>query len=67
MTQLFALHPALMLPLFAGFGLVSYAVYLGFLAYFGRGQPGNSAAVPVPNFAATITTAWALSMGFSAS
>ncbi|MCH8466945.1 MAG: hypothetical protein LAT78_10325 [Roseinatronobacter sp.] len=66
MTYIFALHPLLMLALFIGVGLLSYVVAFSFLAYFGRGQPGNTAAVPVPNFAATITTTWALAMGFTA-
>ncbi len=66
MTPVFALHPLLMLALFGGLGLTSYAISLAFLSHFGRDQPGNAASLPVPNFAATITTVWALAMGFTA-
>ena len=66
MAQIFALNPALMFALFAAFGLVTYLLAVGALGWFGRGAPVAAAAMPVPNFAATITTAWALALGFAA-
>jgi len=65
MAQIFALNPVLLFVVFATFGLVTYLLSLGALAWFGRGSPVPS-AMPVPNFAATITTAWALALGFAA-
>jgi hypothetical protein len=66
MNVIFGLHPALMLAVFVLFGVISYLVALGCLALFGRGKPVPAAWMPVPNFAATITTAWALALGFAA-
>lgn len=65
MAQIFGLHPAWMLVVFLLFGLVTYGVALGALALFSR-DGSAPAAIPVPNFAATITTAWALALGFAA-
>ncbi|MCG6115788.1 MAG: hypothetical protein MEQ84_11380 [Mesorhizobium sp.] len=66
MAQIFALNPVLMFALFAAFGLVTYLLSIGALAWFGRGDAVTPSAIPVPNFAATITTAWALALGFAA-
>lgn len=65
MSQIFALNPLLMFVIFAAFGLATCLLSMGALAWFGRGAPVAS-AMPVPNFAATITTAWALALGFAA-
>ncbi len=66
MAQIFAMHPVLMFVVFAAFGLITYLLSLGALAWFGRGAPVPTTTMPVPNFAATITTAWALALGFAA-
>lgn len=66
MNAIFALDPALMLAVFVLFGVVSYMVALGCLAMFGREEPVPAASIPVPNFAASITTVWALALGFAA-
>lgn len=66
MAQIFALNPVLMFVVFAAFGLITYLLSLGALAWFGRGAPVPATTMPVPNFAATITTAWALALGFAA-
>lgn len=66
MAQIFGLHPFWLFVLFAVFGVVAQLVGLAGLAFFSRNAPVPTRAIPVPNFAATITTAWALSLGFAA-
>jgi hypothetical protein len=66
MEYVFAADPALMFVIFVAFGLVTFAVSVGFLRFLGRNGMPNQAAMPVPNFAASITTAWALALGFAA-
>jgi hypothetical protein len=66
MAQIFGLHPFWLFVVFAVLGVVSQLVGLAALALFSRNAPVPARAIPVPNFAATITTAWALSLGFAA-
>lgn len=66
MDFVFAASPASMFAMFAAFGIATYAVSLGFLTFLRRDGPPGSQSLPVPNFAASITTAWALALGFAA-
>ena len=66
MAQIFALEPGWLLGVFLLFGLLTQAVALIALAFFSRNGPIPASWLPVPNFAATITTAWALALGFAA-
>lgn len=66
MEYVFAADPGLMFAMFVVFGFVTFAISAGFLALLGREGVPDARSIPVPNFAASITTAWALALGFAA-
>ena len=54
------------LLLLTGFGLLCYALAMGYLRLLRHRHRNLSRAVPAPTFVGTIATAWALALGFAA-
>ncbi|MBB6468719.1 hypothetical protein [Aminobacter carboxidus] len=64
--DIFAWSPLVMTLPFIVVGAVAFFLGTAFLAVFARQAAGNPLTMPVAAFVGTITTAWALSLGFTA-
>jgi hypothetical protein len=66
LQPIFSLPAIALLFLFSIFGIACYTVSLGVLTFFGRRAARLKDTIPVATFMGTITTAWALALGFAA-
>lgn len=64
--EIFSWSPILLTLPFIVVGIVSFVLGAVFLALFARQAQGDPLSMPVAAFVGTITTAWALSLGFTA-
>ncbi|WP_245439527.1 hypothetical protein [Aminobacter sp. MSH1] len=65
-VEIFSWSPIVLTLPFIVIGIVSFFLGAAFLAIFARQAQGDPLSMPVAAFVGTITTAWALSLGFTA-